>query len=92
MGKRRYTPEEIIKHLRTFEIAQAKGETIEGFARSIGVHAVTLSKWKKEYGGLRVNQAKKMKDLEKENARLKKLLAEPELDKAILKEVVSGNY
>ena len=71
MGKRRYTPEEIIKHLRTFEIAQAKGETIEGFARSIGVHAVTLSKWKKEYGGLRVNQAKKMKDLEKENARLK---------------------
>lgn len=92
MGKRRFTPEEIVKHLRTLEIMQAKGETIESFAKSIGVHAVTLSKWRKEYGGMRVNQAKKLKDLEKENSQLKRLLAESELEKAVLKEVVSGNY
>jgi putative transposase len=92
MGKRRFTPEEIIKHLRTLEIMQAKGETLEGFARSIGVHKVTICKWKKEYGGMQVSQAKKLKDLEKENTRLKKLLAESELEKDVLKEVVSGNY
>lgn len=92
MARKRYKTEEIIQHLRTLEVAQAKGKTIEEFARQISVHPVTLSKWKKEYGGLKVNQAKKLKDLEKENIRLKKLLAESELDKAILKEALTGNY
>lgn len=92
MARKRYSPEEIIQHLRSLEIAQAKGETIEEFARKISVHAVTLSKWKKEYGGLKVTQAKRLKELEKENSRLKKLLAEAELDKAAMKEVIGGNY
>ena len=92
MARKKYTPEEIIQHLRTLELAQAKGQSIEEFARKISVHPVTLSKWRREYGGLKVSQAKKLKDLEKENARLKKLLAEAELDKAALKEVVEGNY
>ena len=92
MGKRRYSTDEIIKHLRTFEIEKAKGKKMEDIARTIGVHAVTLAKWKREYGGMQPDQAKKLKDLEKENARLKKLLADAELDKSILKEVIEGNY
>lgn len=92
MGKKSFTSEEIIQHLRTLEIEQAKGVTIEDFARKISVHPVTISKWKREFGGMRVDQAKKLKDLEKENARLKKLVAEQALDCAILKEALSGNY
>jgi len=92
MARKKYTPEEIIQHLRTLQIAQSKGQTIEEVAKRISVHPVTLSKWKREYGGMEVNQAKKLKDLEKENARLKKLLAESELDKSILKEALTGNY
>ncbi len=70
---------EIIQHLRTFEIAQAKGQLIEEFSRKIGVHPVTLAKWRKKYNGMNISDAKKLKDLEKENARLKKLLAEADL-------------
>lgn len=92
MGKKRYTTDEIIKHLRTFEIERAKGRKIEEVARSIGVHPVTLAKWKRENGGMQPDQAKKLKDLEKENARLKRLLAEAELDKSMMKEVIEGNY
>ena len=92
MARKKYSPEEIIQHLRTLEIEKAKGITVEQVARKIGVNPVTLSRWKKEYGGLDVSKAKKLKDLEKENTRLKKLLAEAELDKAMMKEVISGNY
>jgi len=92
MGKKRYSTDEIIKHLRTFEIERAKGKTVEETAKNIGVHPVTLAKWKREFGGMQPDQAKKLKDLEKENARLKKLLADAELDKSILKEVIEGNY
>lgn len=92
MGKKRYSTDEIIKHLRTFEIEKAKGRKMEDIAKSIGVHPVTLAKWKREFGGMQPDQAKKLKDLEKENARLKKLLAEAELDKSMMKEVLEGNY
>lgn len=92
MAKQKYTPEEIIKHLRTLEIEQAKGQTVEDFARKIAVHPVTISKWKKEYGGLRIEQAKRLKELEKENARLKKIIANQALDNSILKEAIEGNY
>lgn len=92
MSRKKYSPEEIITHLRTLEIERAKGATFEDVSRKIGVSTVSLSRWKKEYGGLDVSKAKKLKDLEKENTRLKKLLAEAELDKSILKEVVSGNF
>lgn len=92
MAKKRYTPEEIIQHLRTAEIEQAKGATQEIAARKIGVNPVTLSRWKAEYGGLRVDQAKRLKELEQENSRLKKIVANQSLDILILKEVSKGNF
>lgn len=92
MARKKYSTEEIITHLRALEVAQAKGKTIEEFSRSISVHPVTLAKWKRKYGNMRVGEAKRLKDLEKENARLKKLLADAELDKSILKEALEGNY
>ena len=64
MSRKKYKPEEIIQHLRTLEIEQAKGKTIEDVARKISVHPVTLSKWKKEYSGMRVDQARRLKELE----------------------------
>lgn len=92
MARKSYQTEEIIKHLRTLEIERAKGKTIEEVARTIGVHQVTLAKWKREYGGIQVDQAKRLKDLEKENSRLKKIIADQALDNSILKEALSGNY
>ncbi len=70
---------------------QAKGRTVAQACKKIGVTEQTYYRWRKEYGGLRMDQAKRLKELEKENTRLKKLLAEAELDKAILKEAASGN-
>jgi len=92
MSRKRFKTEEIIKNLRTHELNISNGLTKEQSAKNLGVTYQTLLRWQKEYGGLRVDQAKKLKDLEKENNRLKKLLAEAELDKLILKEVVEGNY
>lgn len=92
MPKKRYTPEEIITHLRTVEIEQAKGMRLEEAARKIGVTVQTISRWKAEYGGLRIDQAKRLKDLEQENARLKKIVANQSLDILILKEVSKGNF
>jgi len=92
MPKKRYTAEEIITHLRTVEIEQAKGMKLEEAARKVGVTAQTISRWKAEYGGLRIDQAKRLKDLEAENARLKRLVANQALDNLILKEVAKGNF
>jgi len=92
MARKSYQTEEIIKHLRTLEIERAKGKTIEEVARTIGVHQVTLAKWKREYGGIQLDQAKRLKDLEKENSRLKKIIADQALDNSILKEALTGNY
>ena len=92
MPKKRYTPEEIIQHLRTVEIEQAKGTTLEEAARKIAVTPQTIARWKNEYGGLRVDQAKRLKELETENLRLKKVVANLSLDNQILKEVASGNF
>ena len=69
MPRKQYKPEEIIQHLRTVEIEQSKGSSIESAAKKIGVTPQTIARWKKEYGGLRVDQAKRLKELEKENAR-----------------------
>ncbi len=80
MARKRFTPEEIIQKLRTAEIEQSKGATQEEAARKIGVTAVTLSRWKAEFGGMRVDQAKRLKELEQENARLKKIVADQALD------------
>ena len=85
-------PEEVIPKLREAEVLISQGSTQELAAKQIGVTKQSLIRGRKEYGGLRMDQAKRMKQLEKENAKLKKLLAEAELDKAILKEAASGNW
>jgi putative transposase len=84
--------EQIIAKLREAEVELARGKKVPEPCRKIGVTEQTYYRWKKEYGGLRVDQAKRLKELEKENARLKRLLADAELDKAILKEAASGNF
>ena len=92
MAKKGYTPEQIINKLREAEILLQQGATIAVISKTIGVSDFTYYRWRKEYGGLRVDQAKKLKNLEKENVRLKKLVAELSLDKAILKEAAEGNF
>jgi len=86
---RRYTPEQIITLLREAEVLQSQGMNIEEAARKLDIAAQTYYRWRKEYGDMNTNQARKLKDLEKENLRLKKLVADLSLDNAILKEVLS---
>jgi putative transposase len=90
--KRGFTAEQIIKKLREAEVLLSKGEKVEQVIRKLGVSDVTYYRWRKEYGGMKVEQARKFKDLEKENSRLKKLVADLSLDNAILKEVSKGNF
>ena len=92
MVKKGYTPEQIINKLREAEILLSQGNSIGEASRKIGVTEQTYYRWRKEYGGMRVEQAKKLKELEKENARLKKLVADLSLDNSILKEVAEGNF
>ena len=92
MAKKGYTPEQIINKLREAEIHINQGMPIAEASRTIGVTEQTYYRWRKEYGGLKVEQAKKLKTLEKENARLKKLVADISLDNAILKEASEGNF
>ncbi len=92
MPRRRHTPEQIIRKLREAEVELAKGQTTVDVVRKLGITEQTYYRWRKEFGGLRMDQAKRLKELEKENSRLKKLLAEQALDNAILKEVSSGNF
>ena len=91
MSRKRFTAEQIIPKLREAEVELAKGRPVEQVVKKLGVTVQTYYRWRKEYGGLRMDQAKRLKELEKENARLKKLVAEAELDKAILKEAALGN-
>jgi transposase-like protein len=90
--KKGFTPEQIIKKLREAEVLLSKGEKVEQVIRKLGVSDVTYYRWRKEYGGMKVEQARRLKGLESENARLKKLVAELSLDNAILKEVSRGNF
>jgi transposase-like protein len=92
MPRKRHTPEQIIRKLREAEVELAKGRTTGEVVRQLGITEQTYYRWRKEYGGLRLDQAKRLKELEKENLRLKKLLAEQTLDNAILKEAASGNF
>ena len=91
MVKKGYTPEQIINKLREAEILISQGSSVVEASRKIGVTEQTYYRWRKEYGGMRIAQAKRLKELEKENARLKKLVADLSLDKAILTEAVRGN-
>mgnify|MGYP001546795007 FL=1 len=92
MARKRYTPEEIIQHLRTVELEQGKGLKLEQAAKKVGVTPQTIVRWRNEYGGMKIDQAKRLKELEKENARLKRVVADMALDNAILKDVASGNF
>ncbi len=92
MARKKYKAEEIIQILRTVEIEQAKGLTLEEAVKKSGISLATASRWKKEYGGMRIDQAKRLKDLELENHRLKKLVADLSIDNQILKEVSKGNF
>ena len=91
MPSKRFKVEEIIRKLREAEAEQANGRTVPQACKKIGVAEQTYYRWRKDYGGLRIDQAKRLKELEKENSRLKKLLAEAELDKSILREAAAGN-
>jgi len=92
MVKKSHSPELIINKLREAEILLNRGASVGEASRKIGVTEQTYYRWRKEYGGMRIEQAKRLKDLEKENIRLKKLVADISLDNAILKEVVEGNF
>ncbi len=92
MVKKSHSPEQIINKLREAEILLNQGTTVAEASRKIGVTEQTYYRWRKEYGGMRIEQAKRLKCLEKENARLKKLVADISLDNAILKEVAEGNF
>jgi putative transposase len=92
MPRKRYTTEQIIVHLREAEVELAKGQATAEVCRKLGISEQTYYRWRKEYGSLRVDQVRRLKDLERENARLKKLVADQALDLAVLKEASSGNY
>ena len=92
MIRKAFKPEKIINKLREAEVLLSQGLTIGEASRKLDVTEQTYYRWRKEYGGMRVEQAKRLKDLERENARLKKLVADLSLYKAILQEALRGNY
>jgi transposase-like protein len=92
MGKKRFKAEQIIRMLREADVEVAKGQPIAHVCRKLGISEQTYYKWRKEYGGMKVDQAKRLKGLEVENSRLKKLVADLALDKDILKEAASKNF
>jgi len=92
MARRGHSPEQIINHLREAEILISEGKTIREVSRQIGITEQTYYRWRKEYGGMDVSQARRLKELDKENQRLKKLVADLSLDVQILKEVNRGNF
>jgi len=92
MVRKGYTPEQIISKLREAEVLLSQGATVSEASKKIGVTEQTYYRWRKEYGGMRVEQAWRLKELEKENSRLKRLVADLSVDNAILKEAVRGNF
>jgi len=92
MARKRYSAEQIIGKLREAEILLAKGQTVGQVSRALGITEQTYYRWRKEYGGLKVSQAKRLKELERENTRLRKAVSDLTLDKLILKEALEGNY
>jgi putative transposase len=92
MKKKGYTAEQIIGKLREAEVLLSQGSTVGEASRKLGVAEQTYYRWRREYGGMRLDQARRFKELEKENGRLKRLVADLTLDNAILKEVTRGNF
>lgn len=92
MGRKHFSSEQIINILRQSEVLFSQGKATAEVCRSIGISTQSYYRWRKEYGGLQTSQAKRMKDLEKENQRLKRAVADLTLDKLILKEAAAGNF
>jgi len=92
MKRRKHTPEQIIRKLAEGEKLLAEGKSVEEVSRHLEITESTWHRWRNQYGGMKADDAKELKELRKENARLKKLLAEAELDKAMLKELAEGNF
>ncbi len=92
MAKRRYRSEEIITKLREAEVLLAQGTKVAEVVKAIGIHEITYYRWRKEFGGMKVSQARRLKELEKENARLRKAVSDLSLDKVILQEAARGNF
>ena len=92
MSRKRYTPEEIIGMLREAEVRLSQGEKIGLICKGPGISEQSYYRWRREYGGLKVDQAKRLKELEKENVRLRKAVSDLTLDEMILNEALSGNY
>jgi transposase-like protein len=92
MARKKHTAEQIISKLREAEVALAKGQTVAQVSRTLGITEQTYYRWRQEYGGLKVDQAKRLKELERENTRLKRAVADLTLDKLILKEAAEGNF
>ncbi len=92
MVRKTFKPEQIINKLREAEVLLSQGSTVDEASRKLGVTEQPYYRWRKEYGGMRVEQAKRLQELEKENTRLKKLVADVSLDNAILKEAARGNF
>lgn len=92
MAKKKHSPEEIVKILRDIEIEQGRGLTQEEASRKVGVTIQTYYRWRKEFGGLKIDQARRLKELENENLRLKKIVADLSLDNSVLKEINQGNF
>jgi len=92
MRRKRHSPEQIVRKLREAEAGLASGTALDQVCRKLGVSEATYHRWKKQYGGAGAEEVRRLKELEKENARLKVIVADLELDKRILKEALEGNY
>ena len=92
MGRKRFTAEQIINHLREAEIQLSRGQTVVTVCRQLGISEQTYYRWRREYGGMKISQARRLKELEQENSRLKKAVADLTLDKLILEESLRGKY
>ncbi len=92
MSRKRFSVEQIINHLREAEVLVSQGQTVGEICRRIGISEQSYYRWRREYGGLKVDQARRLKVLEQENARLRRVVADLTLDKLILKEAAEGNF
>jgi transposase-like protein len=92
MSRKRYRPEQIIGMLREAEVELSRGQKVGQVCRTLGIAEQTYYRWRREYGGLKVSQARRMKELERQNTRLKRAVADLTLDKLILEEALEGNY
>ena len=92
MGRKRHTPEQIITALREAEVGLARGKSVKLISRELGITEQTYYRWRREYGGMKVSQVRRLKELERENGRLKRAVADLTLDKLILEEAAEGNF